>query len=240
MKWIKSLAIIMALITLMAVSVSAQPELPSPGITPDSPFYFLERFFDRFRSNENVMDRRASEIVAMAQKGHERGLARAMEGYEKALERRNREAENNENIAEEVVRQSSNHLAILARVREQVPEEARLGIDRALTEGARNRDNALQKLNKTNPERASLIAEATLNEVMKNTPEQAQRGLQRAFDAVQRRGSPNEVIETATDTVTLIEENNSRRTESVVRNQTAAQEGRSTNGNRPAPPIGRP
>lgn len=190
MRHIKGIAAVLALVVLMAVSVSAQPELPDPGITPDSPFYFMDRIFSVFKSAEALADERAAEIVAMAQKGHERGLTKAMEGYEKALEKRHRQAEKDENVAEEVARQSSNHLAVLARVREQVPEQAKAGIDRALTEGAKGRENALQALNATNPERAGAVAEATLQEVIANAPEQAQAGLQRALEAV-RAGRPS-------------------------------------------------
>ena len=190
MRLIKHIVAILALFALMMAPVAAQPELPNPGITPDSPFYFLDRAFDVFRSNEAVMDRRAAEVVAMAEKGHERGLERALTGYDRAVEKRNSDAEKNENVAEEVARQATNHLAVLANVREQVPEQARAGIDQALNRSAQGREDALSTLEQQNSERAGTVAQATLQEVMANTPAQAQEGLQRALNATQTRGPP--------------------------------------------------
>ncbi|MFP4656727.1 MAG: hypothetical protein ACLFNK_04075 [Candidatus Woesearchaeota archaeon] len=189
MKYAKNLVTILAAMLLMAVSVTAQPELPDPGITPDSPFYFIDRMMDTFRSPEVIMDRRAAEISAMAEKGHERGLEKATDGYNKAIERRQEDAEADENMSEEVARQSSNHLAILSRVREQVPEQAKAGIDRAINESATGRENALGSLDRHNPERAESVADTTLEEVMANAPDEAHEGLQRALDAVRSPGA---------------------------------------------------
>lgn len=182
----KSITSILALVAFMAVSVSAQPaELPDPGITPDSPFYFMDRMFSVFKSGEALADERAAETVAMAQEGNERGLAKAQEGYAKAMEKRQRGAEKDENTAEEVARQASNHLAVLARVKEQVPEQAKAGIDRAIAESAKGRENALAALEKENPERAGSVAEATLQGLIADVPEEAaQEGLQRALESV--------------------------------------------------------
>jgi len=185
---IKKLGIVLALFVLMALPAAAQPELPDPGMTPDSPFYFMDRLFDVFQSAESLADERASEMVAMAEKGNENALERARQGYQKAMQKRQRQAEEDENTAEEVSRQASNHLAVLARVREQVPEQARAGIGRALDDSTNSRKKGLEELEKKNPERAGAVAEATLQEVMANAPEAAQEGLQRALEAVQRKG----------------------------------------------------
>jgi len=66
MKWITNTITILAMVVLMALPVMAQPELPDPGITPDSSFYFLDILFDVFQSAEETADERAAEIVAMA------------------------------------------------------------------------------------------------------------------------------------------------------------------------------
>ena len=199
MKWTYKIMAVLAVLVLMPMPVLAQPELPNPGITPDSPFYFVERVFDVFRSDEAVMDKRAAEIVAMAEKGHEKGLAKAIEGYERAVEKRQRAAEKNENSAEEITRQASNHLAILSDVKERVPEQARKGIDKALNESMRGRENALVALRERNQERATIVAQATIQEVMANTPEEAQEGLQKAIEAMKRKGAPENVSETPSE-----------------------------------------
>jgi hypothetical protein len=191
MKRILSMTTILALMVLMAIPVEAQTELPDPGITPDSPFYFMDRLFDVFQSAEAIADERASEMVAMAQKENAEGLEIAREGYERAMEKRQQEAEEDENTAEEVVQQSSNHMAVLARVREEVSEQTRAGIDQAINESARGRENALTALKRKNPNRAGAVAKETLERVMKNAPEQALSGLQRAIEAG-RKGEPKE------------------------------------------------
>ncbi len=181
------MATILAMVVLMAVPVAAQPELPGPGITPDSPFYFLDRLSDVFQSAESVADEKASEMVAMAQTADAKGLEKAKERYAKAMEKRQQKAEGDENAAEEVARQSSNHLAVLARVREQVPEQAKAGIDRAMNESMKGRERAIKSLEQKNRQRATMVAQATLQEVIANTPEAAQEGLQRALESVQRK-----------------------------------------------------
>ncbi len=186
MKNFKLLCVLLALV-LMSVSVFAQPELHDPGITPDSPFYFLDRMFDRFQSAESVADERASEIVAMAQTANAKGLEKAREGYEKAMQKRQQEAEKDEDSAEKVAKQSSNHLAVLVQVKEQVSEQARSGIDQAIAQSTKGRENALQTLNKTNPERAGAVAESTLQEIIANAPEAAQEGLQKALKSVKEK-----------------------------------------------------
>ncbi len=180
----------MTVITLLAaLSVSAQvDELPDPGITPDSPFYFLDRWTSMFQSRASQANERAAEVIAMAQEGHLRGLEKGLAQYEKAMAKREEQASKGEEEAEEVARQSTNHLAILAGVKEQVPEEALAGIDQAIERSTAGRENALVELNAMNQERARVVAQETLEKVMLNAPEAAKEGLQKALEAVQNKG----------------------------------------------------
>ena len=184
----KKLFGLIAVLFVLTPVVMAQPKLPDPGITPDSPFYFLDRAFDRFQSSEAVADERASEIRAMAQKNNTRAMEVAAEGYREAM--RNREREGNESAgkAEEVARQASNHLAILAQVRSKASQQARKGIATAMNQSARGRERALESLRKRNRERAREVANNTLQEVLSNAPEEARFGLQRALQAVNKKG----------------------------------------------------
>ena len=178
---------------ILTPSVLAQPELPDPGITPDSPFYRIETFVDRFRSSEAVADKRAAEIRAMTEENNTEAMERAVEGYERAMERRERDGNRSEGAAEEVARQASNHMSVLAQVRERVPEEANEGLERAMNSSARGRGRAIEALNRTNHERARSVAQDTLEEVIANTPEEAQEGLQKALQATERRGPPENI-----------------------------------------------
>jgi len=188
----KKLAYIVVMLIVMTVPVMAQ-EL-NPGITPDSPFYFLDRMFDVFQTRESVANERAAEVLVMAQTGNAKGLAKATEGYARAMEKRQAQAQNNPQVAEDVARQASTHLIALAAVRSRVPAQAQASVDTALTRSAQGRENALGALERQNPERAALVAQETLQRVMQNTPEQAQEGLLRALTAMTRRGQPATVV----------------------------------------------
>ena len=183
---------VILVLTLLAMStvVIAQAELPDPGMTPDSPLYFLDTLFDALQSDKALANEKAAEVVAMAQEGNEKGLEKAMGGYNKAMTKREAKAANSEDVAVDFVNQAADHLEVLARVREQVPETAKPGIDNAMERSAQGLDRALDDLERQNNERAGLVAQETLQRVMENTPEAAQKGLQNALEAVQRNGPP--------------------------------------------------
>ena len=164
-----------------------EEELGSPGITPDSPMYFANRFLDVFKSNERVANERAAAVAFMADRGDEKALARALESYERALERRSGDSDRGEDDAESVAEQTSKHLEVLARVQERVPEYARGSVGNALERSAEGRERSIERLSEMNPERGQQVAERTMQRVMKNAPEEAQKGLQRAFENVQNR-----------------------------------------------------
>ncbi|MFB6216541.1 MAG: DUF5667 domain-containing protein [Candidatus Aenigmatarchaeota archaeon] len=184
----KQLAGLFSFLVLLSPLAMAQPQLPSPGITPDSPFYFLDKAFDAFQSSEAVANERVAEIKAMAERNKTQAMEKAVEGYQNALQRRIQQGNQSAAVAEEVARQTSNHLSILAQVRQRVPEQAKDAIGRAINNSARGRERAIKAINRTNPERARIVAQNTLQEVMSNTPEQAQAGLQRALKAVTEKG----------------------------------------------------
>jgi hypothetical protein len=192
MNMIKNIIIVLTLFVLMTTIVHAETELPEPGITPDSSFYFLNRIFDVFRKPESVADRRASEMVAMAESGNEKALAKATKGYEKAIQRIQKQAEKDEDTAEKVARQISNHLEHLSRIRAKIPEQTINGLDLAINESVKGRENALEALERKNQERARNVAQSTLERVMANAPEEALPGLQRALEAVQKRQQAKE------------------------------------------------
>ncbi len=185
-KIIQIMTFVVASLVLFTPLASAQRPLPDPGITPDSPFYFVETFMDRFRSPERVADRKASEMIAMAEKNNAEALQRAEEQYNRAMERVEQRAGDNPNMNEERARQASNHMAHLANASERVPEEAREGIQKAMENSARVRERAVEGINRTDPERARTVAESTLEEVIANTPEEAREGLETALENVRR------------------------------------------------------
>ncbi|MFP4117737.1 MAG: DUF5667 domain-containing protein [Candidatus Woesearchaeota archaeon] len=162
-------------------------ELGGPGITPDSRFYFMNNVLDMFKSSERIANERAAAVAMMAERGDEEALEKAMQNYERAMERRSEQSNSSEDEAESFANQSSKHLEVLSRVRDKVPEQARDSIGRAMERGAEGRERSIENLKKKNPERGQQVAERTLQRVMENAPEEAQQGLQRAFENVQKR-----------------------------------------------------
>ncbi|MDI6859084.1 MAG: DUF5667 domain-containing protein [Methanocellales archaeon] len=92
---------IMLVMTFMPTSVAQAPELPDPGITPDSTFYGLDVALDRislliasFRGPQvhalkglEIAQERLAEARAMAERGKFEAMARAEQEHGKALGR---------------------------------------------------------------------------------------------------------------------------------------------------------
>ena len=189
MQLTKTVLVVLSLMLVTSVSVAAQPKLPDAGMTPANPFYFLDTMFDGFQSPESLADEKAAEMVAMAERSNDKGLEKARERYEKAMNKREKQAQEDENLAEEVARQSSNHMAVLARVREKAPEQARAALDKAINRSSEGRNNALNALEQKNRQRAGAVAKATLEEVIANAPDSAKKGLRQALEAQEKKGS---------------------------------------------------
>jgi hypothetical protein len=183
MKLSLKLSVIVLMIIALTTTVIAQTELPNPGITPDSPFYFLDKMMDVFRSSESITNRRAAEIIAMALEGNEDALKKAEEGYNKSITRRLRQAERNEEIAEKLVQQMSNHMVNFAEVSEKIPLETKANIKNILNDVIINRENGLRVLGEHNRDRSRVVAQETLNNLLETAPEQALPGLIIALEA---------------------------------------------------------
>ena len=154
---------IVFLAVLLVSAVPVQAQLPDPGMTPDHPLFFMDKLFDVFRSPANVADERAAEVLAMEQEDNQRGLERAQEAYRQAMERRQRALENNPQLAEEVARQSTEHATELAK---------RERLEKSLAVGTENREAALKRLEALNPERAALVAQDTLEQLLAQLPDE--------------------------------------------------------------------
>src|SRR3989338_10304910 len=129
--------IIMVMMLFSALAVAETNELADPGMTPDSPFYFLDEVSDVFQAPEAVTDEKAAEVVAMAEKGNEKALAKAIEKYDKALLKLKKKAYLDEEKTAKVSGQVGKHLAVLAKVLEQVPENVKPSIEKAMQKSAK-------------------------------------------------------------------------------------------------------
>lgn len=149
-------------------------QLPNPGITPDSPFYFVDvlgknigLFFAfgpdaKAKKAIQYAEERLAEAQAMAAKNKSKEVERAANGYgkfvtmagEKAQEARQRGAP--DNISEIVASATSKHLSVLDRVYDMFPEQAQ-PIAKARGASMNVTASALKALAKEKPERATEI-----------------------------------------------------------------------------------
>ena len=154
-------------------ALAQETELPDPGLTPDSPFYFLERIsegignfftFGDLKKAERyakLAAERVAEAKAVVDKGRPEVAKVALERYEdqlaKALTRAERakaKGKDIERVTEIVAEATSKHLTVLEGVLEKVPEVAKKAITRALEKSKNGHITALKVLAGENPKRA--------------------------------------------------------------------------------------
>jgi len=181
-----------------------EEELPDPGITPDSPFYFLDNwgkniglFFAfgpeaKARKALEYAEERLAEVQAMAVKNRIREVEQATNGYneflaivaERAEEARQQGV--SDNISEKVALATSKHLSVLDRVKETVPEQAREAIAQAREASINGQQNALRALARERLERAAEInlaaIEGRLNRARVQTEEGNTEEIEEALD----------------------------------------------------------
>jgi len=159
-------------------------ELPDPGLTPDSPFYFLDTWgknigmFFTFGNEAKVRkalqyaEERLAETRTMAAKNRVREMERAANDYDGFMAMVNERLEAavqqglSDNISERVALATAKHLNILDRVKDQVPEQAREALTHARTASMNGQINALWALAKVKTERAIDIAADTIENQM--------------------------------------------------------------------------
>ncbi|MDD5702808.1 MAG: DUF5667 domain-containing protein [Dehalococcoidales bacterium] len=183
--------VIMVSLLFGGTAYAQDEELPDPGITPDSPFYFFDTlgknigmFFAfgpeaKVRKALEYAEERLAEANAMALKNREKALVRAAGDYDKylAIIAKNSEkvdqAEGADDVSERVATATSKHLAVLARVREAVTDQARDTIDRAREASLNGQKKALRALAERKTERAMEINAGTIESMLNRARVQA-------------------------------------------------------------------
>jgi hypothetical protein len=93
------------------------------GTTPDSPFYFLDEFFDGFGSDLEIREEKIAEIKAMIQEGKIQEAKIALRKYKVHAENFEREVSPEER--EEARRSASAIYNTLKEIEDEIPEEDR-------------------------------------------------------------------------------------------------------------------
>ncbi len=181
-----------------------EEELPDPGITPDSPFYFLDNWGKQIglafafgpeakaKKALEYAEERLAEAQAMAVKNRIREVEQAANGYnefltivaERAEEARQQGV--SDNLSEKVALATSKHLSVLDRVEEIVPAQAGEAIARAREASINGQQNALRALARERLERAAEInlaaIEGRLNRARVQTEEGNTEEIEEALD----------------------------------------------------------
>ncbi len=136
-------------------------DIQEPLLSPDSPFYFLrqwqegvERFLTRSEEAHANLElkhaqRRVGEMKHLARVNKKELLERTQERWQnhiqKAQERAERVSEQREVVRERVLEATSKHLAVLEKVYEQAPEEAKEGLQRAIDNAKQHQQTILER-----------------------------------------------------------------------------------------------
>lgn len=153
----KLLAALILGIILIGTASAQTADLPEPGITPDSPFYTLEKMSERLalgvakapvigseeleaKVRANQAAETLSEARAMAAKNKSENVEKLMQKYSRNM---NKSAEiigksNNSELKNRLRNVSKNQMEALEEVERKVPEQAQKGVREAMKNSQRN------------------------------------------------------------------------------------------------------
>ncbi len=169
----KTVALLMVLSFLLFLGtgvLAQETEFPSPGLTPDSPFYFLETIIEgigtfftfgdlkKAERYANLAAERLAEAQVVAEKGKLELAEKTLQRYENQLnnsitraEKAQAEGKNIEKVMEvfaKVGQATSKHLDVLAEIYEKVSEQAKPAIENAIEASLKGHEKAVEVLKK--------------------------------------------------------------------------------------------
>jgi len=139
-------------------------DLPKPGLTPDSPFYFFDTAFEKvnlfFTFNPerkaqkalSYANERLAEVEVVANKSKSKAVAIAMANYQekvslaKTESKKIKDKEKIEDLLSTIVDNTSKHQEILAELYNKVPEEAKEAIEKAIEISIKSQEEALKEI----------------------------------------------------------------------------------------------
>ena len=164
-------------------TITTEPsELVGPGIAPDNFFYPFKLFFEnvgtaftfgnlaKAKRYANLAEKRMAEAQIMIGEGKEKIAERTLNRYQElldgSLDRSQRASEKGKDpseIQEKISRITENHLLVLDKVLEQVPEQAQVAVQQARNISHSRQIQALTGLLETSPQKADQISKEILD-----------------------------------------------------------------------------
>jgi hypothetical protein len=160
--------------------LAADGDLPDPGITPDSPFYFLDTFgkniamFFTFGAEAKAgkaleyAEERLAEVKVMAERNRFREMERAADDYENYMnmvgERLAEVGQDGDTpaITETVAAAAARHMEILDSIGDTATAEGAPALVTARTASQDGQMNALRALGESQPDKALAIVVTTI------------------------------------------------------------------------------
>ncbi len=197
------LVVTLTLLMLGGTVLAQETDLPDPGMTPDSPFYFFKRisegigtfftFGDLAKAERytELATRRLAEAKALADKGKEEIIERTLARYQEQLEmafsrteQARNKGEKTEDVSETVAQATKKHLDVLEGVLEKVPEQAKEAIVRAREASFTGQIRALEALRGENPEKAANLNMESLQNRLEKVKEEARKGKEEGIERI--------------------------------------------------------
>ncbi len=194
MKKFRMLALTLVLIASLVLGGAAyaqEDELPDPGLTPDSPFYFLDGWgkkiglmfaFSAEAKAEKALryaEERLAEANRMAEQNQMIETTRATGDYEQFMAMVNQRLqevqrpEASANVSEKVATATGRYLRVLDRVRDRVPDEAKEAVTRARERSLEEQRQALRVLARQRLEKAMELNLDTIQDRLERARQKA-------------------------------------------------------------------
>lgn len=169
----KKTTILVAILLTTGIALAQPADIPEPGLTPESPFYALEKASERLElavaqapiigSEELEAKVRANhaaetlaEAGAMAEKNNTEQVEILMKRYSENMNRSIASASsaNQTDLKEKLANVTNNQNRALEALDDRVPEQAKIGIQRAMDNNRKNQERlgkTKQTPNRPNP-----------------------------------------------------------------------------------------
>jgi uncharacterized protein DUF5667 len=196
----KKILVTSLVFTLLLVGVASAQDvnnLPDAGITPDSSLYVFDGLFEKlslmltFNQEKKVAkelryaEERLAEVQEMLQSQNIQKLEVGLRNYEKLMnkvqERLQDKSANKqvgEKAKENIKQRSQNHLRVLSEVYDNVPVQAKKGVESALKNSAKNYQQAALQLNEDAVQINQQLMQALSTEVKQQLQQEFSQQLQ--------------------------------------------------------------